>query len=75
VNNLTLEVVDNAFNAEKAMILRRCLEGRNMVGFTFINHATAINYNEYELDNFVAYVQPIKELPFTTNLEWDDEVA
>lgn len=47
VNNLTLEVVDNAFNAEKAMILRQCLEGRSMVGFTFINHAVAINYNEY----------------------------
>jgi hypothetical protein len=25
VNNLIVEVVDNAFNAEKAMILRQCM--------------------------------------------------
>lgn len=75
INNLTLEVVDNAFNAEKALVLQQAMMGRTMVGFTFVNHATGMDYNESEYSNFVAYVQPIKELPFQTNLEWDDEFA
>lgn len=39
VNNVTVEVVDNAFNGDKANMLLEALRGKDMVGFTLINHA------------------------------------
>jgi hypothetical protein len=44
VTNVTLTVVDNAFNAEKARILYDLLLHSNVKGFTFVNRALDCNY-------------------------------
>jgi hypothetical protein len=45
ITKVTLEVVDNAFNAEKAQVLHQALMGRGLTEFNFINTAEAIDYN------------------------------
>jgi len=39
LNNVTLTIIDNTFNAEKAMILYNLLAESRIKGFTFINGA------------------------------------
>ena len=72
INKMTIEVVDNAFNAERVEILHQCLVNRPLAEFTFINSATPLDYSEDEYDSFEANAFPLKELPFTTRLIWDD---
>jgi hypothetical protein len=39
ITNVTLTVVDNAFNSQKARILYELLQNSNVKGFTFLNKA------------------------------------
>lgn len=52
ITNMNLDVVDNAFNGEKAGILLEVLRTKSMVGFTLINHAEPLDYNDNEFNNF-----------------------
>ena len=72
VTTITFEVIDNAFNTEKANVLHMALQGKNLTSFTFVNTAMPINYQNDEFDNFQLNVAPMKDLPFTTNFLWDD---
>jgi hypothetical protein len=45
ITNLTLTIVDNCFNAEKARILYEALASSRITGFTFLNKALACNYD------------------------------
>ena len=62
MTNMTLKVVDNCFNANKANILYNILSNSQMKGLTFINVAMAFDYNNNEYSNFEANVAPIRNL-------------
>ena len=46
LNNLSLTVVDNAFNNEKAQILYNIVGGRQLAAFTFDNMAPQLDWRE-----------------------------
>ena len=62
LTNMTLTVVDNCFSANKANILYNILSNSSMKGFTFINAATAFDYNNNEFSHFEANMAPIRNL-------------
>ena len=68
---MTLTVVDNCFNANKANILYNILSNSSMKGFTFINAATAFDYNNNEFSHFEANMAPIRNLPnMIVDIRW-----
>jgi hypothetical protein len=76
ITNLTLEVVDNAFNAEKANILFEAISRSRLIGFTFRNKALGCNYNQSEFDDFSNNMAPLKSLTnVTSDCIWDDVIA
>ena len=62
LGNLTLTVIDNCFSANKANILYNHLSNSQMKGFTFINAAMALDYNNNEFSHFEANMVPIRNL-------------
>lgn len=72
VTSLTLNVCDNAFNANKARALYESLEGTPLQQFTFSNMALACNYEDSEADDFVMNMSAIKNLGKTTTMTWGD---
>lgn len=75
MNNLTLRVADNAFNAEKANILAEVIKRSNLTGFTFVNIAVPFNHLQNEAADFINNMAPIKSLGIATSLTWHDMIA
>jgi hypothetical protein len=76
ITNLTLTVVDNAFNAEKARILYEVVSQSRLTGFTFNNLALACNYQASEADDFVQNMSAMKSLTqITSSCIWDDMIV
>jgi hypothetical protein len=75
VTNLNLTVADNAFDAEKAIILYESLSKSRVTGFTFVNIGLACNNRANEADDFLTNIVPIKSLNMSTTLKWGDMVA
>jgi hypothetical protein len=67
---MTLNVIDNLFDATKAHILFNIVSQSQLRGFTFINNATPIDYNQSENSNFISNMRPIKQLPIISDLRW-----
>ena len=72
---LRLNVVDNAFNSEKARALYDSLSGTQLTGLTFLNRALPCNYMGTEADDFRNNVACMKSLSFTTTFDWGNMVA
>jgi hypothetical protein len=75
MNNLTLTVADNSFNAEKANILAESIRSSRLTGFTFLNIAVPLNHLQNEANDFINNAAPIKSLGIATSLTWRDMIA
>ena len=71
VKRLTLEVVDNTFDGEKAEILYDGLKKSNLEEFVLINTARCFDYKRDEMHRFKVNASAIKELPFDTLVLWE----
>lgn len=60
---ITLTVVDNTFDANKARILYDLISKTKINAFTFLNKAGNYNFYDNEYSNFVKHMKPIKQLP------------
>jgi hypothetical protein len=76
IKNITLTVVDNTFDANKANILYNLLSESRVRGFTFINRAEDYDFNSRENSDFVKNMRPIKTLKNVISyLSWATDVV
>ncbi len=73
-SNLTLSVVDNTFNLEKARILYDSLSKSRITNFIFVNKAFNCNCNGNESDDFKENMLPIKSLNMTSSITWGEMI-
>ena len=52
MKTITLNVVDNCFNANKAQILFEYVADGSLTGFVFVNHAGPYDFNSNEYSSF-----------------------
>ena len=75
VNDLSLHVIDNTFNAEKAETLHRMLQAKSLQAFSFLNTAIELDWKEEEYSNFEKNIDPIIELEATPSyIIWDSDM-
>ena len=71
VTKLSLTVLDNCFNADKANILYNMLSNSQVKGFTFIKTAEMMDYKDSEYSDFKTNMFPIKRLNnMVTDIRW-----
>lgn len=76
VRNLTLTVVDNCFDAQKANILYEIVSQSRLGGFTFINMAGDYDFVGDGNSRFIQYMRPIKQLPkVISEIRWGTEIV
>ena len=70
INKLTLNVIDNTFNDQKAKILYNILSKSSIKRFVFTNRAMNYDYNDTEWSDFDKNMEPIKNLLMSTSMKW-----
>jgi len=71
LRNLTLTVVDNLFNQQKAQILYEVISGSTIRGLTFINMAKNFDYNGKQYSEFEKNIKPIREISrIRSDIRW-----
>lgn len=75
LRNVTLNITDNTFDQAKAQLLYNFISSSKISGFTLINSAGPYNFKGNEYSNFLANMQPIKNLPLVmSDLRWSDNI-
>jgi len=62
LRNLTLNIIDNTFDGERAQQVYNMVSGSNLRGLTLINTAATIDVRNMEYSCFERNVLPLKEL-------------
>lgn len=76
IKNLTLTVIDNNFDQQKAQILYNHIAESRIRGFTFVNAAGNYNFLSNEYSDFVKNMRPIKTLNnVTSDMRWAYEIV
>jgi hypothetical protein len=76
VRNVSLTVVDNTFNSNKAHILYNLISQSQVKGFTFINRAAAYDFLERENSDFSLSMKPIKMINHVvSDIRWANEIV
>ena len=71
LRNLTLTVVDNFFNEQKAKILYEAVVGSTLRGLTFINMAKNFDYQGKQYTYFEKNMRPITEISrIRSDIRW-----
>ena len=74
ITKVTLHVLDNGLNNQKANTLFNMVSGGQLKTFNFENRVLAINWRDNEVDNFQANMAPITQLGIDTLVAWDDQI-
>ena len=61
LRNITLRVVDNTFDIQKADMLCKFVSESSLKGFTFVNSAGGYDYHDNEYSDFQQNMLPIKQ--------------
>ena len=73
IRNVTLTVLDNKLNAEKAAIIYDMVSQSQLSGFTLINRATAVDMDQNEHSDFDRNMMPLKSLTnLIVDVRWEN---
>ena len=71
LRNVTLRVVDNTFDLQKAHIVCKLVNESNLKGFTFTNSAGPYDYSNSEYSDFQQNMAPIRQHPgLIADIQW-----
>lgn len=73
--NITINVVDSRFGAEKCQLLYSALSRSQVKGFQFTNGAGFYDYENDESSRFLERMRPIKSLPMQSEIKWGMELV
>ena len=76
ITNITITVIDNTFDQERARVLYNHLQYSRIKGFTFVNRAEPFDFNGNEYSDFKQNMAAIKQLPnLTSAIRWGREIV